>query len=265
MDITKLTYKEYIIPKKGGKVRKIVAPSTELKKHQRDYLPSLNEFFKKEIVQHHLEHADIFHGFVKHKNCVTAATKHIGFKLTIMMDIKHFFDSVQFNYIPREYKLPITLFHQDGYAAQGFPSSPMIANIAIVPVISNIYNEIKSLIDHNFALTVYADDIQISINDPKYIEPIKILIEQAFRKNGYIINKQKTRVRYTIHGWRRILGVNVGETKVRATRKTMRKIRAAKHHITIKKTGIKTASRSLGGLTTWSKCPAPKYTGLIYY
>ena len=262
MDKTKLTYKEYIIPKKGGKVRKIVAPSPELKSFQRSYLSKLNKYFEQEIRRNNLKDANIFHGFVKHKNCVTAATQHIGFDLTIMMDIKHFFDSVQFNYIPRDYNLPSILFHQEGYAAQGFPSSPMIANIAIVPVMAEINKQLEELFGKdNFALTIYADDIAISINSSKYIEPIKITIEQAFRNNGYIINKQKTRVRYTVHGWRRILGVNVGQTEIRATRKTMRKIRAAKHQ----STKSKKSARSLGGLTTWSRCPAPTYKGIVDY
>lgn len=254
-----LTYKEYVIPKKGGKVRKIVAPSPDLKKHQRGHLSALEHNFKQEEHIHLLSDADIFHGFIKGKNCVTAATKHIGYEVTLMMDIKHFFDSVQYNYLPRRYKLPQTLFHAEGYAAQGFPSSPMIANIAIVPVIATLYTALKTITKGDFALTVYADDIQVSVNDPKYLKAITRLVEAAFYKHGYIINKDKTRAKFAKHGYRRILGVNVGETSVRATRKTMRKLRAAKHQASkVGRVGDKVkAARSAGGLTTWSKCILP--------
>lgn len=67
--------------------------------------------------------------------------------------------------------------------------------------------------------------------------------------NGFSINKNKTRVRCSKAGYRKILGINVGNDHIRASRKTMRKIRAANHQGNF---------HSKGGLTTWSKCLLPK-------
>lgn len=264
MELPDLAYVEHEIPKKNGKIRKIVAPSEELKKHQRGYLPKLEKFFKKELDVHDLKDKDIFHGFIPGKNCVTAAKKHIGYQMTMMLDIKHFFDSVQFNFLPREYNLPQTLFHKEGYAAQGFPSSPMVANIAIVRVMADIYQRIKDLTRGDFMLTIYADDIQISLNNTQYLKAIESIVERAFFDNGYLINEKKTRVRFSKHGYRRILGVNVGDIDIRATRKTMRRIRAAKYQGGIatkigKKAALK-ARQSAGGLVTWSQCKLPNKT-----
>ncbi len=249
-----MDYKEYIIPKKSGKTRKIVAPDAELKQYQHGELPMLERTFYKELKLHSLEQEDIFHGFLHGKNCITAAIKHIGYTATIMMDISNFFDSVFANNIHCKYKLDAKLFHKDGHAAQGFPSSPLVANIASVPVMAEILQKIRSITSSKTALTIYADDIAISVHDVATIPIIQRIVKRAFNSYGFEINEKKTRVKYADHGYRRILGINVGDDHVRATRKTMRKIRAAKHQA--KK--CQTAARSAGGLTTWSKCILPR-------
>ena len=248
-----MEYKEYIIPKKGGKTRKIVAPDEELKAYQRGELRRLEDIFKKESKLHGIVDYDLFHGFLHAKNCVTAATKHVGYKATIMMDISNFFDSVFANHINPAYKLDRRLFHRDGHAAQGFPSSPMVANIAAIPVMAEIVQKVRSL-EKGAAITIYADDVTISVNNPAVIPVVQRIVKRAFNLHGFTINEKKTRVKYAEYGYRRILGVNVGETGVRATRKTMRKIRAARHQ---SKQSIH-AARSCGGLMTWSRCILPR-------
>lgn len=254
-DKQSMKYREFTIPKKNGKKRCIVAPNEGLKKFQREQLKDLERTFYNTLESHHLAAADIFHGFLRGKNCITAAQKHIGYKATLMMDIKNFFDTVSRNNLPKGLELDSRLFHAKGYAAQGFPSSPMIANIAAVPVISRILEQSKqNPYLRPYIITVYADDIQISTNHPEDLYGLTNTVVEAFTHFGFDINHRKTRIRYAKHGWRRILGVNVGIAEVRATRKVMRKIRAAKHQ---SKTSM-TAANSLGGLTTWSKCTLPK-------
>jgi hypothetical protein len=247
-------YKEYVIPKKGGKTRKIVAPDDELKAFQQGNLKRLENIFYTEVTKYKLQDQDIFHGFLHGKNCVTAAKKHIGFNYTVMMDIAHFFDSVFANHIDPKYQLDSKLFHHEGHAAQGFPSSPLVANIASVPVLAAIHERLFALFREKFAITIYADDVAISCNDELLSPTIQRIVTEEFNMSGFIINQKKTRVRYAKHGYRRILGINVGITDIRATRKTMRKIRAAKHQA---KRGSVHAGRSAGGLVTWSKCIPP--------
>ena len=262
-----MDYKEYVIPKKNGKTRKIVAPDEELKAYQRGWLMELEKIFHIECRKHGIAGLDMFHGFLHGKNCITAAHKHIGYSCSLMMDISNFFDSVFINHIHPDYNLDPMLFHRDGYAAQGFPSSPMVANIAAVQVMAMIYSELKAALPYTgFAITIYADDVTVSLTDDDYTHVVQRIVTRAFNDHSFVINERKTRIKYAKYGWRRILGVNVGEHGVRATRKTMRKIRAAKHQAQ----NEKRAARSAGGLVTWSKCILPKkarkqYSGVLVF
>ena len=104
-------------------------------------------------------------------------------------------------------------------------------------------------------MTIYADDIQISINDLSEIENIINIITEEFTKAGFEINPNKTRLRKTKYGYRRILGVNVGYKDMRATRKVMRKIRACRHLVQVVENPKirREIGQSLGGLVVWSK------------
>lgn len=113
---------------------------------------------------------------------------------------------------------------------------------------------LKQVYKEKYAFTVYADDIQISINRimPLDRREENIIISKIIdfaNLHNLKINKNKTRVRYAKYGFRRILGINVGEDCIRATRKTMKKIRAARHQNNI---------QSLGGLSAWAMNILPK-------
>ena len=241
-------YKESKIPKKRKGFRTICIPSKELKKTQRGMLKQLYTYFN------NLEspNKNLLHGFLKNKSPVTCAKEHIGFKSTIMMDISNFFDSIHkdnkaFKPI-KDYKNFDECFTvDDERTAQGFVTSPMLANISLVPILDILVPILvyyhKDL-DISFKLTIYADDIQLSTNTENH-EDINNLIEivsNVFNNFGLSINKSKTRIRYAKYGFRRILGINVGDKNTQATRKIMRKIRASKHQ---------SNNSSLGGLTNW--------------
>jgi len=242
------TYTEVEIPKKNNKVRKIVIPSKDLKSYQKGELSRLYVEFHKRVKEYKLQ--EVFHGFVPYRNCVSAAQMHVGFNSTVVMDIQNFFDSVT-----REMLADVStnsrFFHADGYCAQGFPTSPILANIAIIPMMAEIKRKLKAIFPQ-FALTIYADDIQISTNlsDKRMIKHYVIdQLTLIIEKYGFQINHNKTHIKLAKYGYRRILGINVGNDHIRATRKTMRKIRAARH---------KRNNSSLGGLTTWSRCLPPR-------
>jgi len=235
------------IPRKNKPPRKICAPSPELLEYQRSQLPYLNNLFL--AYEHRHKAKDILHGFIKDRNCVTAASKHIGYDVTIMMDIVAFFDNVTTAHtgIPHP-----SLYTVDGYCGQGFATSPILSNIGILPIIARIKEFLDSEYTDRYAFTMYADDIQISINTDNFIEETADIIEivtAAFESQGFEMHRHKTRVRRAEFGYRRILGINVGSDHIRATRKTMRKLRAAQHQ---------SNGPSIGGLTTWSKCLLPR-------
>ena len=257
-------YDEYKIPKKSGKFRKIIAPSSKLKKHSRHAMHKLNWYFENQAKRFNLQ--DVFHGFVPQRNSRTACEHHIGYDATIMYDIKDFFDNVKISHFDELVfealdLNPKYLFHKDKYAAQGFPSSPTLANIAIIPCIRQLQKGLEVLTGNDYALTIYADDIQISIDNPtKDIKrEIDELVANTLSDYGFTINPNKTRIKLAKYGWRRILGLNVGEDSIRATRKTMSKIRAVRHKISMKEPRDSgNYGQVLGGLTTWSKCLPPK-------
>lgn len=240
------TYTEFSIPKKNGKPRKICSPSKSLLAYQQKGLKALyNYYFAYEIIS---EVENIAHGFLPYRNCVTAATYHIGFETTIMMDISNFFDSVTRDMIPMQCRDDL-YFHKDRYCAQGFATSPILANIAAIDLVKNIKHKLVKMFE-KYAFTMYADDIQISFNstDKVKIAEVVLMVKEICIKHKFSINESKTRVKFAKYGFRRILGINVGDTEIRATRQTMRKIRAAEHSSNY---------HSLGGLINWSRCHLP--------
>lgn len=255
-----LSYRDFSIPKKNGKARKISAPSKGLLKYQRRLLPFLYKYHRKLALEKEIEH--IQHGFIPDRNCVTAAQMHIGFRYTICMDLSNFFDSCNtkmFGYEITKYK---ALFHKMGYCAQGFASSPMLANIASLNFIEelnmklekmhqeiSLEKDIKNDKNQLYAFTIYADDIQISTNHKSLLKEIIEKTSEFAEHYGFSINKNKTRVRCSDAGYRKILGINVGQDHIRGTRHTMRRIRAADHQGHF---------HSKGGLVAWSKKHLPK-------
>ena len=258
---TDLSYRDFLIPKKNGKPRRISAPSKELLKYQHNLMPGLYAYHAKQ--EKILNCENIQHGFIPNHNCVTAATQHIGYKYTIIMDLENFFDSCNLSHFPKSITRYSHLFHEKGHCAQGFATSPILSAIASLPMVNEIKHALISMhnnatnnmdrlepdVDYSsHAFTIYADDLQFSTNHAKLIKHIINQVTIIAESHGFKINRNKTRVRKSINGYRRILGINVGDDHIRATRKIMRKIRAADHQGNF---------HSKGGLTTWSLCKFP--------
>lgn len=249
-----LSYQDFYL---GKKRRKISNPSDDLKAYQRSKVKELEKTYISLISGSEIENTA--HGFIRNRNCAGCAIQHIGFEMTIMLDISKFFDSVTKDMVESvsfESAQDKYLFHSEGYTAQGFPTSTVLANIASIPMLIQINQFLKQVYKEKYAFTVYADDIQISINRimPLARREENIIISKIIdfaNLHNFKINKNKTRVRYAKYGFRRILGINVGEDCIRATRKTMKKIRAARHQNNI---------QSLGGLSAWATCGLPNKT-----
>lgn len=257
-----LSYRDFLIPKKNGKPRRISAPSKELLKYQHNLMPGLYRYHAKQ--EKTLNCENIQHGFIPNRNCVTAATLHIGYKYTIIMDLENFFDSCNTTFFGKNITRYSHLFHAKGHCAQGFATSPILANIASLPMVNEIKQFLTTIhlnaansmdrlepgVDYtSHAFTIYADDLQFSTNHAKLVKHIINEVTIIAESHGFKINRNKTRVRKSINGYRRILGINVGSDHIRAARKIMRKIRAADHQGNF---------HSKGGLTTWSHNLLPK-------
>ena len=240
-----MTYKVFNIPKKKG-YRTIFAPNDELKTYQKKLVKPYEKYYLNCIKNTVID--NITHGFISGRNCVTAAEQHIGYQYTTMMDIKNFFDTVHRSMLPSFIAKDDRLFTKQGYCAQGFPTSPILCNIAMLPVIERIYNNL-SAITNDFVFTIYADDITVSYNDISCKKSIISIITSTLFTYGFLISYKKTRTRKQHNGYRRILGINVSETEVRATRKIVRKLRAAIHQ---------NNTDSIRGLSEWMLNKKPK-------
>ena len=246
-DHPNMSYREFHIKKKNGKTRRICAPSPALLAFQREHLHALEQVFATKLQAFPVGERDIFHGFLKNRNIVTCASKHTGFDHTICLDISNCFDSITKTMLGME--LSPTLFHQDGSLAQGSATSPILANIYLITPVGELLAKIRQLAPEA-ALTVYADDLHISLNNASY-QKLNLIIKLAiieFAKHQLTINPRKTRIRHAKFGNRRILGIMVDDT-LKPSRKLKKKIRAAR---------FQGNGPSLGGLVTASRNLLPK-------
>ena len=245
---SKTFYRQFFIKKKNGRHRRICAPSPELLAFQRSELHSLAQLFSTRSMFLFGPHdRDIFHGFLKDRNIVTCAEKHIGFDHTICLDISNCFDSITDTMLNMD--LDPRLLHQDGSLAQGFSTSPILANIYLTAPVSKLLPKIRQVAPEA-VVTVYADDLHISLNNASY-QKLNLIIKLAiieFANHHLTINPRKTRIRHAKFGNRRILGIMVDDT-LKPSRKLKKKIRAAR---------FQRNGPSLGGLTTASRCLKPR-------
>ncbi len=246
-----MTYREFKLPKKSGGYRRITAPDPELLSYQRSKLQTLELLWQDVADEYSVE--NIQHGFITNRNCVTAAEKHKGFQTTISMDIADFFDNVTADHIKKFSPLfgnDQYLYHNEGYCSQGFATSPILCNIALVPTLAAVVEHLDNVVG-DYAFTVYADDITISLNDDNHTS-LNLLIQDIqaiFKADEFRIKPSKTRIRYAKYGFRRVLGIMVGDNFMKIPRKTKYKLRAARHQ---------NNGSSIGGLVTWSRLLLPK-------
>ena len=243
-----MTYREFFIKKRNGKQRRICAPDAELLAAQRAMLPYLEASFYVRLASQSLP-LNIFHGFLKNHNCVTAALQHTGYAHTIGLDISNCFDSIYAGSIDTSLDLSVVA-HKDGTLAQGFATSPILANTYLIYPVAELRNLLQTMYPTGFALTIYADDVQISVPESDYatLDTVIKFATAIFKKYKLTINPKKTRIHHAKYGNRRILGIQVGST-LQPNRKLKKRIRAARHQRN---------GPSLGGLITASRMMLPK-------
>jgi len=126
----------------------------------------------------------------------------------------------------------IELCTVDGFTAQGFPTSPMIANIVMKGFDQSMIEYCKS---RDIEYTRYADDLAFSSKSMSKKELKKTIKQQAYRQlwaYGFMPNKKKTLWK-TKAGRLKVCGVVVNE-KTSIQRNTVHMFRAKVHHATVK-------------------------------
>lgn len=270
-------YNLFYISKKNGKFRRIFSLYKKEKSRLKELIPYLEEILLINDIH------KVNYGFVRNRNCVEHAMQHIGYNYTISMDLESFFESVKKKHITKYFKSLATskntIMHyihtkkcdieRDkkcynphsphifrsidecfifGAPQQGLPTSPLIANLAFLDCDNLILKQLE-LLKTEFVYTRYADDLVVSCNDKNSIGKIIRLISKIVKDSGFKLNKRKTKIQNIKNGRVVITGVGIDNTGVHPTRKTLKKIRAAKHS----KNG-----KNLLGLEEWSKCKLPK-------
>jgi len=137
----------------------------------------------------------------------------------------------------------------EGFTAQGFPTSPMLANI----VMRGFDQSMKEYCDEcGIAYTRYADDLAFSSTRMTKFELKKAIKQKAYRllwAYGFAPNKKKT-VWKSNAGRLKICGVVVN-VKKSVQRRDVHKFRAEVHHATVKHAD-KTTKADLRKLKGWA-------------
>lgn len=118
----------------------------------------------------------------------------------------------------------------NGYAGQGLPTSPILANIAAAKMDEQIVKLSRRAgrFDNRFAYTRYADDLTFSFNDQRLVAVLKDAVPRIVAECGFVLNEKKTRLQCADYGRRMVTGIAVDD-QVHSRRETKRRLRAAKH------------------------------------
>ncbi len=183
-------YLKMYLPKKNQKGYRVVY------KVQDETLKNILKVLQKYLNENYIP-LDCVHGFVNKKNVKTNANEHLGKKYIYNFDIKNFFPSITREQIFNCFKklecndliadCLSKLTTLNGYLAQGFYTSPLLANL----VLENFDIELSTFCKSNdFVYTRYADDIYVSGNNE--ISPLET-VEKIVNKSGFFLNKEKAK------------------------------------------------------------------------
>lgn len=236
---TEQHYRSYPIKKSSGKLRWIDAPDAKLKWIQKAILYNLLYRFKPH---------ECAVGFIKGISVKDGASRHLGSKVVLCVDVQNFFGSLKVDkvykalyYLLGKMKEKDPFFTWDsedctilkdlltykGSVPQGAPSSPALANLICRP----LDFELKALADrHNLTYTRYADDLTFSYTQKQFnMGTMLSEVELAVSKLGLKLNTKKTRV-LRPHRRMCVTGVVINE-KLSVPKYVWRNVRAQLHNL----------------------------------
>ncbi len=237
-------YVTFLIPKRSGGRRLIMAPKRRLKTIQRKLLA---------LVVEKLPVSDRAHAFRRGHSIRTGAEPHIGKRLVLKLDLKDFFPSVTFArvrglLVAYGYSYPVastlsvlmteaerqpvevdsSIYHVpigERHCVQGAPTSPGICNALLLRLDHRLEGLAKR---RGLIYTRYADDLSFSGDmDRHAAHKLRSLITQIVEQEGFAINSEKTRIMG--QGSRQsVTGVIVNKT-LGLSRPERRRLRAMAH------------------------------------
>jgi retron-type reverse transcriptase len=209
-------YKTFSIPKRTGGVRTISAPCPELKLLQRRLSDGLQSCWDEINTKKKVAKA-ISHGFRRGCSILSNAKVHRGRRFVFNVDIKDFFDSINFGRVYGFFlknsdfsladpvaKIVAAIACHNGNLPQGSPCSPVISNL--IGQILDI-RLAKLARDQGCSYSRYADDLTFSTNQPVFPPAIAALganhsweagdeLTKIISRSGFQLNPKKTRMQY---------------------------------------------------------------------
>ena len=195
-------YATFDIPKKNGMMRRIDAPTVNVKILQQ----KLNQ-----VLQSIYSAKPSVHGFVTGKSVKSNALQHLGKRWVFNVDLEDFFPSINFGrvrgmFMGKPYRLPqkvaTVLAHLccfQGHIPQGAPTSPAISNM----ICAQMDSQLQQLARMNRSTyTRYADDMTFSTTSSRFPSAIAVStslnqirpgdnLRQTIEQNGFTINNKK--------------------------------------------------------------------------
>lgn len=207
-------YSELEIPKSDGSTRKILRPTKKLKSLQGS-LSSLLYEVRESASQKEGSLKASSHGYEKDRSPFTNASKHVGRRYVLNLDLKDFFPSIHIGRVigilkaDRSFELNdnialaiAQLACFNGSLPQGAPSSPVISNI-VAGVLDRRLRKFANL--HRCSYSRYVDDITFSTNLRDFPEDIarpqangtwvvSESLEKVIKRSGFEVNHSKVRM-----------------------------------------------------------------------
>jgi hypothetical protein len=248
---TKLHYRRFVIPKRGGGERAIWAPMPMLKAAQ--------HWILRNVVEKLPVHGAA-HGFLPGRSIRTNAAAHTNPRLVLKLDVKDFFPTVTLARVKGVFRKagyreqvatllallctesPREVLERGGktyYVSlgprclpQGAPTSPGLTNTLCLRLDRRLAGLAAKL---GWRYTRYADDLTFSLPDGHREKPrtgaLMGLVKRVVEAEGFTAHPDKTRVHR--HGGRQqVTGLVVNGTGApRVTRALRRQLRAAAHNL----------------------------------
>lgn len=235
----KVKYKSFEIAKKSGGFRLILAPNRQLKNLQKKLGEVLYDIYPGRPSAY---------GFVRGRNIVDNAEKHLDKRLVFNLDLEDYFGTIHFGrvrnlflHFPFKFNYSVaTILAQlvcfRNQLPQGAPTSPILSNM----ISFKLDSQLQALAKRNHATyTRYADDITFSFTCKAGRLPSEIVrydgikffpgetLSNHIQENGFKINNSKTRMSGKNHR-QEVTGLTVNEFP-NVPRKYIRQISSMLH------------------------------------
>jgi hypothetical protein len=248
---TRLHYRRFVIPKRGGGERAIWAPLPTLKAAQHWVLRNVVE----KLPVH-----GAAHGFLPGRSTLTNAAAHTDARVVVKMDVKDFFPTVTLKRVKGIFRkagyreqvatllallcteAPREVVEHDGQTyyvslgprclPQGAPTSPALTNTLCLRLDRRLSGLAKRL---GWRYTRYADDLTLSLPTSHQGKPhlgtLMGLVRRVVEAEGFRLHPEKTRV-HRRGGRQQVTGLVVnGAGAPRVPRALRRRLRAAAHNL----------------------------------